>query len=219
MAASCWRVHESWAWNGFSFCYGYAVRGHKNAIPIRMLDHVDVLALGASIAFGFWGIDDPRNQRIRDVYDPSDDCQVGVMIGGANVSRVSVSRPPWYVFAVVWPLLYMMISASLFFFWRGEIGTWYLIGLGAFVVARIANRYWTAVYVSDRIKAAAWMIVAMQVFGGIYLASVFLVLENPTKWLAAGLYIPLLAWQCYALYLNIGEYRLETRSTMRVDEL
>ena len=185
---------------------------------IRMLDHVDVLALGASIAFGFWGIDDPRNQRIRDVYDP-DDYQGGVVIGGASTSRLSVSRPPWYVFAVVWPLLYAMISASLFFFWRGEIDAWYLIGLGAFALARIVNRYWTVVYVSGRIKAAAWMVIAMQVFGGIYLACVFLVLENPTKWIAACLYMPLLVWQCYALYLNLNEYRLATRTMMRVDEM
>ena len=170
-----------------------------------MLDHVDVLALGASVAFSFWGIDDPRNQRIRDVYDPSDDGRGAVIIGGRSLS--SVSRPPWYVFAVVWPALYAMIAASLFLFWQGPIDVWYLIGLGAFAVARIVNRYWTVVYVSGRVKIAAWMIVAMQVFGGLYLATVFLVLENPSKWVSAGLYMPLLAWQCYALYLNVAECR------------
>lgn len=174
-----------------------------------MATHLDVLGFAASVAFSFWGIDDPRNANIRDTYDQPNLGMGEVVIGSRQSGRGP--RPPWYVFAIVWPLLYAMTAASLFLFWRGQIDSWYLIGLGAFSVARVLNRYWTLVYTSVSKGIAAWMIVGMQVAGGLYLASVFLVLDNPTKWVSAALYMPLLAWQTFALYLNVSEYRRSGR--------
>ena len=175
-----------------------------------MFDQIDLVVLALFIAFWFWGIDDTENKRIRDLFEPPDEPESDVVVIVETPSRSSLQPPSW-VFGVVWPVLYVTSAVSGFLFWQRDTGFWYFFGMACYAGARIINRYWTRTFIAGWFVLSAWMIVGMQVLGGLYLASAFVLVSDPVSWVGAALYIPLLAWQTFALYLNVTVIRKKRR--------
>ncbi|MGE0525539.1 MAG: TspO/MBR family protein [Bdellovibrionales bacterium] len=181
---------------------------------VFMFDQIDLVVLALFIAFWFWGIDDRENTKIRDMFDSPDDHGADVVLVGESVTesirKPRLQPPPW-VFGVVWPILYITSAVSGFLFWQQDTGFWYFFGMSCYAAARIINRYWTRCFVAGWFALAAWMIVAMQVLGGLYLAAGFVLVSDAVAWVGLALYIPLLVWQTFALYLNVKVIRNKRR--------
>ena len=166
-----------------------------------MFDRIDVLALAGFLAVSFWGIDDESNGRLRRMFTEPEEPQIQIVMGQA--ARKAQLQPPAWVFGLVWPVLYALCGVSGFIFWKNEPGFWYLFGLGGYSAAKVLNRYWTTCFVSGHTTLSAWMIVLMEVFGGLYLTASCVLASGALAWVGAALYVPILVWQGFALYLNL----------------
>lgn len=114
------------------------------------------------------------------------------------------ASPPGWVFAVVWPVLYLLMGAASWLVWRAEDCPTREKGLTAYATQLILNFFWPLFFF--RLEAFGlsllWLVLLL-------LAAVW------TAWLfgrckkAAGLMlVPYLLWLCYALYLTYGVWRL-----------
>jgi len=108
--------------------------------------------------------------------------------------------PPSWLFAIVWPILYILLGLSAYFVW--SLGGWNdnVTKLVLFVILNIALVIWTLLYfgLSWRICALIWLVCIFSLSLGI---SIVFGLAYP---LAAYLQIPFNAWLLNAMYLNAG---------------
>jgi benzodiazapine receptor len=109
--------------------------------------------------------------------------------------------PPGWLFPPVWAVLYVMIAVAGWRVWKAE-------GVGPAVIvwsiALLLNAAWSFLMFGQRqIAFAAIDVVAL------WLAIVaFIVVSWPVDRLAAGLFVPYLAWVSFAAALNIAIWRL-----------
>jgi tryptophan-rich sensory protein len=111
--------------------------------------------------------------------------------------KVPMSQPPSWVFAVVWPILYLLMGIVLMVVWRGEgrrftsLILWFLVGIAGLQVWWLLFTQW----------CQPWLAFASLVV----LAIVFIGIINRI-WrrhgLIAILMIPLVAWLSFASYLS-----------------
>lgn len=109
--------------------------------------------------------------------------------------------PPEWVFPVVWPVLYLMIAASLFRLWQKvppspERST----ALGLFATQLALNAAWSPVFFGLRgPQAGVLLILALLLALAFTLRAVFR-LDAAAGWLL----VPYSAWVCYASTLNVA---------------
>jgi len=132
------------------------------------------------------------------------------------------SSPPGVVFAVVWPVLYVLAAVAL---WLQVTSPSTAVspavqwtGVGLMAAQLMLGFAWMPVFASGRHKAATWIIVAMLVmsFTGTTLASA-------TNIVASTLWAPYIAWLIFALVLSAQvdagavEVNKHTHSRISVD--
>jgi tryptophan-rich sensory protein len=150
---------------------------------------------------------------------------IPALVGRASrIERVggqAAATPPPVTFAVVWPILYALVACALAFQSLGPVSAatsdcilrpgaaatpcssacvspsirWGGVAVMAAVV--VLTLVWPPVFVRNKNRAAALLIVAMLALGGIGA-----VLASKTSTPATVLWIPLLAWLIFALILT-----------------
>ncbi len=107
--------------------------------------------------------------------------------------------PPSFIFPIVWTILYIMMGAASYFAARSsapESGR----GLSLYGIYLVTNFLWPVLF----FKKGLFLLAAAElVLSIVILASTILFFAKSDK-LAGILMIPVLIWNLFALYLNIG---------------
>jgi len=113
-------------------------------------------------------------------------------------SKIKWPTPPGWVFGVVWPLLYAVLTAFAVVLFGDNDN---LIALFVLFTANILlNKIWSLVFFGQKQRGLGAAIIAVMI--GTEIAILILViLEN--YWVALGLFIPYVVWTIYAFILNI----------------
>lgn len=112
-------------------------------------------------------------------------------------------RPPDWLFAPVWTVLYATIAMSGWLVWRGAGSTGAALPLTAYAVQLILNAAWTPIFFGLRRPDLA-MIEIVVLWVSILATIVLFHLVKPT---AAWLLLPYLAWVSFACALNFSVWR------------
>lgn len=122
--------------------------------------------------------------------------------------------PPGWVFAVAWPILYVLMGCAVAMVWhaRGAAGRGVAIGL--FVVQLLMNYAWSPLFfAAHKVDAALWLIAALIVMVAVTIAAFARV-----RVVAAVLLLPYLAWLGFAAYLNWQIDRLNPGAEQGVEQ-
>ena len=106
-------------------------------------------------------------------------------------------QPPGWVFAVVWPILYILMGMSIFIYWRkiGRIANWPLY---LFVIGVILLQVWWIVFNKICNKKVAF---ASLIGIAIYFLGIAISLFRTSR-ISTFCLIPLLMWLSFASYLT-----------------
>lgn len=121
-------------------------------------------------------------------------------------------RPPNWLFAPVWFVLYAMIAYSGYLVWR-EFGGWTFVALPltVYIVQLVLNWLWSALFFGLRQPGLAFLGILL-LWGSIYLTIQLFWDINET---AAYLLMPYLAWVSFAAILNFAIYWMNSRDDLR----
>lgn len=114
-----------------------------------------------------------------------------------------VGAPPSYVFGIVWTLIYGLIIASAFIFFRNFEGTHYYTTIAILFLVNIwLNKWWSVVFFRRTVQGTryALLIIIVLVLSG---AVILVLLALEQAWVPFGLYAPYVLWLLYATYLNV----------------
>ena len=111
--------------------------------------------------------------------------------------------PPSIVFSIVWPILYLMIGLSLFFYLKSDYRK-NKFAIFAFIVQLLLNFAWSPVFFKLQNPPMALMILTLMI---IFIIITVILFFKKSK-LAGWLLIPYLIWSIFAFYLNFEFLRL-----------
>ena len=112
--------------------------------------------------------------------------------------------PPAAVFQTVWPLLYLLMAASLYLYLKNTPKIQRPLGIVFFCLQLFLNFLWSPVFFGMRHIAGALLILSLL----IVTAACTLWIFYKTSRLAAGLIAPYVLWLLFAWYLNFEIWRL-----------
>lgn len=112
--------------------------------------------------------------------------------------------PPSWLFGPVWTTLYIFMGVAGWLVWKAEPSVTRNRGLILFNVQLVANALWSPVFFGAREIAGALAIIL--VIDVAVAATLFTFAR--TNRLAAGLFVPYLAWVLFATALNFAIWRL-----------
>ncbi len=115
----------------------------------------------------------------------------------ANLIKPALT-PPQIVFSIVWPILYLMIGLSLFFYLKGDFKK-NKFAIFAFIVQLLLNFAWSPVFFKSQNPLAALVILVLMI---IFIVLTIVLFFKKSK-LAGLLLIPYLIWTLFAFYLNL----------------
>lgn len=107
-----------------------------------------------------------------------------------NLSK-SYFNPPGYVFGIVWPILYFLISLSAYRVFNSVYKLFY--------VQLFFNAMWSWLFFSFHLPLVALIDICLLIFLNIKLMLIFLKLDK----FSLLLYLPYVLWLCFACYLNL----------------
>lgn len=113
-------------------------------------------------------------------------------------------NPPSEIFMPVWIILYIMISASLMLFLRGNFHKEKILPLTYFSLQMILNFSWQGVFFGMKNIQGAFIIAVLM---WIFIIFTIITFFKHSK-LSAILLIPYLLWVTFACYLNFEYVRL-----------
>ena len=113
---------------------------------------------------------------------------------GASVSF----RPPPYVFAIIWPILFILLGLSWVVSTSGTVKTHVNLTNGSFLLITLLLSLWAVVYDCLKNKIGGVYVLASSI-GAVVLAMNLIPLE------ARLMLVPLLTWLLLALLLNAFE--------------
>jgi len=117
-------------------------------------------------------------------------------------------RPPNWLFAPVWTVLYLTIAVSGWLVWRGVGFSGATLALPIFALQLVLNAAWTPLFFGlHRIDLGLSDILLLWLF--IIVTIMFFYFVNLV---AALLLLPYLAWVTFAVALNFAVWRLNRRS-------
>lgn len=108
--------------------------------------------------------------------------------------------PPPYVFAIVWPILYILIAVSLFLFLKDGFRREKLIPFTIFIVQLALNLMWSPIFFGLHNMKLALVVVFLMILLTAIIISYFYKFSK----ISAILLIPYFLWICFAFYLNLG---------------
>lgn len=116
-----------------------------------------------------------------------------------NALNKSAVTPDGWVFAVVWPMLYLLLGIALFMIMNNEKTRLSKTrAYSLFVFQMILNALWTYLFFELHMVGAAMIVLLVLVLVSIWMARAF----YPISRNAAYLVWPYIIWSVFALYLN-----------------
>lgn len=128
------------------------------------------------------------------------------------ISRRIRGMPPPWLFGVAWYILYALLWASFFVFYRNTnfatvpdyLTTWVTL---LFVFNMMANKSWSVVFFQRRQTLFALLLIVFIILTAVAILGL---LGVNSLWVSFGLFVCYPLWCCYALYLNAMWYHVET---------
>lgn len=118
-------------------------------------------------------------------------------------------RPPNWLFAPVWTVLYVMIALSGWLVWQTAGFSGAAVALSLYAVQLLLNAAWTPVFFGLHRLDLGFTVIAL-----LWLAIVATIVAfAPVNGVAALLMIPYLAWVSFASLLNFAVWRLNRVSS------
>lgn len=114
------------------------------------------------------------------------------------LEKSSLNPPPW-VFAIVWPILYLLMYLSLFIVLNNKKCQPYCKPLDFFILQLLFNLQWTNVFFRQQNIKKALIYTTIIIFFTIATIISFYFINK----LASILLIPYLLWLFFAFYLNL----------------
>lgn len=115
-------------------------------------------------------------------------------------------RPPNFLFAPVWTVLYVMIAVSGWLVWRGAGFTGAALPLAVYAFQLVLNAAWTPLFFGLHRPDLGFVDIVL-----VWLSIVAtIVLFAPIHVAAALLLLPYLAWVSFATALNFAVWRLNS---------
>ncbi len=114
-----------------------------------------------------------------------------------NLPRSKLSPPNW-VFGVVWPILYLLMSISVILVWKNPKCFPFCQPLIYFLLQLVLNLTWTTLFF--KYQLIRWSLVSLILI--IILTAITIVKFYPISKIASILLIPYLLWLIFASYLN-----------------
>jgi len=107
--------------------------------------------------------------------------------------------PPNYLFGIVWPILYTMMSVAFFLVWKSNACFPYCSALTTFFIQLAFNLSWTTIFFYYKMPKVALLDILLILFFSFKTYTSFLKVNTT----AAYLLIPYLAWLLLAFSLNL----------------
>lgn len=105
-------------------------------------------------------------------------------------------RPPNWLFGAVWPVLYLLIAIAG---WRVFTSDGRIPGWGLWLGQMVLNWAWTPVFFGLHWVGTALVLLALTLL----LSVAFMVRTWPHDRIAAGCFVPYVAWLAFAFALNL----------------
>ena len=113
--------------------------------------------------------------------------------------KKSPLSPPNYVFGIVWPILYLLMTVSFFIILKINKYSFNSIPLIIFIIHLFFNFIWTYLFQNYKNKMIALTDLLIVILLTIYIIIEFYKINK----LASYLLIPYIIWLCFAFYLNL----------------
>lgn len=129
----------------------------------------------------------------------------GMEIYAQTVSKPSLTPPGW-LFPVVWTVLYILMGISSGRIWLAEPSLVRSTALNLYVTQLVVNFFWSLIFFNAQAfgAAAAWLFIMLALV-------VLMILQFwKVNKAAALLLIPYYIWLCFAAYLNLGVWYLNS---------
>lgn len=115
----------------------------------------------------------------------------------------SAVTPPAIIFSIVWPVLYGLITASIWLYWRegsnDDGDTLYNVTLAFYVAQLVLNALWSILFFVCHAILLTFIDIALLIGASIIVLSLYAV---QSRWLPFGLFLPYILWILFAAYLN-----------------
>lgn len=121
-----------------------------------------------------------------------------------NTLNKPALMPPSIAFGIVWPVLYVMIFLSLFFYLKDGFSKSDIGGVFFFFLQLALNFAWTPVFFGLHKIGYSLVII----FALLVLVAITILLFFKKSKLAGSLLVPYWLWLCFAAYLNYEIVRL-----------
>lgn len=111
--------------------------------------------------------------------------------------------PPSYIFGIVWPILYILISISAYIVWKNEKCFPYCSALTFFFIQLFFNLSWSNIFFKKKdVITGLYIIIYMIIFTLLTMLKFYNIDINSFY-----LLIPYLVWITFALYINVYIYK------------
>lgn len=130
---------------------------------------------------------------------------IGILTKNSSIIYEQITKPkfspPGYVFGIVWPILYILMSISLYrVYMKLKTENKSSSAILLYIIQLGINFLWPIIFFMFKLYGVSWIILLMLI---IILSIVILKFFKIDK-LAGILLVPYLIWCIYALYLNIS---------------
>ena len=114
----------------------------------------------------------------------------------------TLNRAPWsppnYIFGIVWPILYALMTFSFILVWKNKKCFPYCSALTTFLIQLVFNLSWTTIFFYYKMPKLALLDIVLIIYFSLMTYQSFIKVNK----MAAYLLIPYICWLFLALSLN-----------------
>lgn len=130
---------------------------------------------------------------------------IGILTKNSSIIYEQITKPkfspPGYVFGIVWPILYILMSISLYrVYMKLKTENKSSSAILLYIIQLGINFLWPIIFFMFKLYGVSWIILLMLII----ILSIVIVKFFKIDKLAGILLVPYLIWCIYALYLNIS---------------
>ena len=114
----------------------------------------------------------------------------------------TLNRAPWsppnYIFGIIWPILYVLMTFSFILVWKNKKCFPYCSALTTFLIQLVFNLSWTTIFFYYKMPKLALLDIVLIIYFSLMTYQSFIKVNK----MAAYLLIPYICWLFLALSLN-----------------